>query len=261
MLESAGAVQEEEVTYLFLPLAHAYALLIQLVNFDVGTTIAYFGGDSTQIVPELQQVSPTYLPSVPRIFEKIYTLALSSQPPEVQERMQAAAKLGVKVRDLQVRGEEVPPELLEPFEAGRGAALQERARDLRRARAPGRQRRGADRQGDPRVLLRLRRARARGLRHDRDRHGGHLLDDRAPPLRLGRPRAARRRGADRRRRRAAASRAPTSSRATGATTTPASARSSTAGCTPATWARSTRTATSTSRAARRTSSSPPAART
>src|SRR6476661_9905906 len=65
MLESANAVQDEDVTYLFLPLAHAYALLIQLVNFDVGTTIAYFGGDSTQIVPELQQVSPTYLPSVP----------------------------------------------------------------------------------------------------------------------------------------------------------------------------------------------------
>jgi len=117
MLESAGAVQEEEVTYLFLPLAHAYALLIQLVNFDIGTTIAYYGGDTTQIVPELQQVKPTYLPSVPRIFEKIYTLALSSQPPEVQEKMQAAAKLGVTVRDLQVRGEEVPPELLEPFEA------------------------------------------------------------------------------------------------------------------------------------------------
>jgi long-chain acyl-CoA synthetase len=117
MLESAGAVQEEEVTYLFLPLAHAYALLIQLVNFDVGTTIAYYGGDTTQIVPELQEVNPTYLPSVPRIFEKIYTLALASQPAEVQEKMQAAAKLGVKVRDMQVRGEEVPPELLEPFEA------------------------------------------------------------------------------------------------------------------------------------------------
>jgi long-chain acyl-CoA synthetase len=116
MLESAGAVQEDELTYLFLPLAHAYALLIQLVNFDIGTTIAYFGGDSTQIVPEIQQVRPTYLPSVPRIFEKIYTLALASQPPEVQERMQAAARLGVKVRDMQTRGEEVPPELLEPFE-------------------------------------------------------------------------------------------------------------------------------------------------
>jgi len=115
MLESAGAIEEEEVTYLFLPLAHAYALLIQLVNFDIGTTIAYYGGDTNQIVPELQETSPTYLPSVPRIFEKIYTLALSSQPPEVQERMKAAAKLGVQVRDLQVRGEEVPPELLGPF--------------------------------------------------------------------------------------------------------------------------------------------------
>ena len=117
MLESAGAVQDGEVIYLFLPLAHAYALLIQLVNFDIGTTIAYYGGDSTQIVPELQQVSPTYLPSVPRIFEKIYTLALSSQAPEVQEKMQAAAKLGVRVRDLQVRGEQVPRDLLAPFEA------------------------------------------------------------------------------------------------------------------------------------------------
>jgi len=79
MLESAGAVQDDELTYLFLPLAHAYALLIQLVNFDIGTTIAYFGGDSTQIVPEVQEVSPTYLPSVPRIFEKIYTLALADR--------------------------------------------------------------------------------------------------------------------------------------------------------------------------------------
>ena len=115
MLESAGAVEEEEVTYLFLPLAHAYALLIQLVNFDIGTTIAYFGGDTTQIVQELNEVHPTYLPSVPRIFEKIYTLALGSQPPEVQEKMQAAAKLGVQVRDMQLRGEEVPQDLLGPF--------------------------------------------------------------------------------------------------------------------------------------------------
>jgi long-chain acyl-CoA synthetase len=115
MLASAGAVQDDDVTYLFLPLAHAYALLIQLVNFDLGLTIAYYGGDTTQIVPELQEVRPTYLPSVPRIFEKIYTLALGSQPPEVQEKMRAAAKLGVKVRDMQVRGEEVPAQLLEPF--------------------------------------------------------------------------------------------------------------------------------------------------
>jgi long-chain acyl-CoA synthetase len=116
MCESLGVLSGDERTYLFLPLAHSFALLMQLLSFDVGGSLAYFGGDPKQIVPELQQVKPTYLPSVPRIFEKIYTLALSSQPPEVQEKMKAAAQLGVKVRDLQVRGEDVPAALLTPFE-------------------------------------------------------------------------------------------------------------------------------------------------
>jgi long-chain acyl-CoA synthetase len=116
MCESLDVITGDERTYLFLPLAHAFALLIQLLSFDVGGSIAYFGGDPKQIVGELNEVHPTYLPSVPRIFEKIYTLALGSQPPEVQERMKAAAKLGVKVRDLQARGQEVPPELAAPFE-------------------------------------------------------------------------------------------------------------------------------------------------
>ncbi len=115
MCESLDTLTSDEVSYLFLPLAHAFALLIQLLSIDVGGTVAYYGGDTTQIVPELQEVKPTYLPSVPRIFEKIYTLALGSRPPEVQEEMKAAAKLGVRVRDMQVRGEEVPAELLEPF--------------------------------------------------------------------------------------------------------------------------------------------------
>ena len=116
MCEATDQVRDDEVTYLFLPLAHAFALLIQLLSFDVGATIAYYGGDTKQIVGELQEVKPTYLPSVPRIFEKIYTLALGSQPPETQERMRAAATLGVKVRDMLLRGEQVPDELMAPFQ-------------------------------------------------------------------------------------------------------------------------------------------------
>ena len=116
MCESLDVITGEERTYLFLPLAHSFALLIQLLSYDVGGTIAYFGGDAKQIVPELQETKPTYLPSVPRIFEKIYTLTLGSQPPEVQAKMRAAAQLGVKVRDMRLRGEAVPPELLGPFE-------------------------------------------------------------------------------------------------------------------------------------------------
>jgi long-chain acyl-CoA synthetase len=119
MLRSVGQIEDDEVIYLYLPLAHAFALLIQLGAFDLGATIAYFGGDTKQIVAELMEVKPTYLPSVPRIFEKIYTLAnaaLQSKPEEEQEQARKAIVLGGKVRELQARGEEVPAELMAPFE-------------------------------------------------------------------------------------------------------------------------------------------------
>jgi long-chain acyl-CoA synthetase len=119
MTREVGQIEEDEVVYLYLPLAHAFALLIQLGAFDLGATIAYFGGDTKQIVGELMEVKPTYLPSVPRIFEKIYTLAnaaLAAQPPEEQERARRAIKLGMKVREMEAKGEEVPEELRVPFE-------------------------------------------------------------------------------------------------------------------------------------------------
>ena len=66
---------EDELTYLFLPLAHSFALLIQFGSFDLGATLAYWERDPLKIVPNLAEVKPTYFPSVPRIFEKIYTAA------------------------------------------------------------------------------------------------------------------------------------------------------------------------------------------
>jgi long-chain acyl-CoA synthetase len=119
MVGEAGEIQGDEVIYLYLPLAHSFALLIQLAVFDLGGTLAYFGGDTKQIVPELMEVKPTYLPSVPRVFEKIYTLAqaaIQEQPLQEQEKAKAAIALGVEVRDMINRGEAVPDELQRPFE-------------------------------------------------------------------------------------------------------------------------------------------------
>ncbi len=119
MIREAGEIEQDEIIYLYLPLAHSYALLIQLAVFDLGGTLAYFGGDTKQIVPELLEVKPTYLPSVPRVFEKIYTLAqgaIQSKSPEEQEQARQAIALGMKVRDMINRGEEVPEELKAPFE-------------------------------------------------------------------------------------------------------------------------------------------------
>ncbi|HWX44421.1 MAG TPA: AMP-binding protein [Solirubrobacteraceae bacterium] len=118
MVREVGQIRNDEVTYLFLPLAHALALLIQLGAFDRGSTIAYFGGDVKQIVGELQEVKPTFLPSVPRIFEKIYTLAhgaIEAQSPEERKQTEAALALGAKVHDLIAREEPIPEELQGPF--------------------------------------------------------------------------------------------------------------------------------------------------
>jgi long-chain acyl-CoA synthetase len=116
MCEEVRGLGSEDEIYLFLPLAHSFGLLMQLLSFDVGATLDYFGGDPDQIIAELQELRPTYLPSIPRLFEKIYTLTLGSQPPEAQERMTAAARLGLQVRRMQARGEAVPSQLMAPFE-------------------------------------------------------------------------------------------------------------------------------------------------
>jgi len=82
MVKQNSVIEGEDVTYLYLPLAHSFALLIQLGSFDLGATIAYWERDPLKIMPNLAEVKPTYFPSVPRIFEKIYTTATSAMKKE-----------------------------------------------------------------------------------------------------------------------------------------------------------------------------------
>ena len=107
-----------DVAYLFLPLAHSFALLIQLAVLDMGATLAYVGGGPKEIVVELSEVRPTYLPSVPRIFEKLYTLVTAHGDPD---QIRAATQVGLKVRALQAAGQEVPPELQAHFDGAEEA--------------------------------------------------------------------------------------------------------------------------------------------
>ncbi len=119
MVGEAGEIQGDEVIYLYLPLAHSFALLIQLAVFDLGGTLAYFGGDTKEIIPELQEVMPTYLPSVPRVFEKIYTLAhgaIQAMQPEERKEAEDAIALGVKVRNMINEGEPVPEDMQKAFD-------------------------------------------------------------------------------------------------------------------------------------------------
>jgi long-chain acyl-CoA synthetase len=112
--EAGDALSEGETVYLFLPLAHAFALLIQFAGIELGAEIAYWQKDPTKIISDLMEVKPTYFPSVPRIFEKLYTLATSNA--EDPEKLQQAIQVGSKVRQMRERGEEVPAELQAGFD-------------------------------------------------------------------------------------------------------------------------------------------------
>src|SRR5215216_5124574 len=107
-------LKQGECSYLFLPLAHAFAILIQFATFDLGVTLAYWSRDTQRIISDLTEVNPTFFPSVPRMFEKIYTLATASVEDKAQLRK--TIEVGVRVRQLQEAGHEVPAELQRAFD-------------------------------------------------------------------------------------------------------------------------------------------------
>ncbi|MGW0393521.1 AMP-dependent synthetase/ligase [Streptomyces sp. NPDC003042] len=101
-------------TYLYLPLAHLLAQLIQFTTLLEGGELCYFGGRVEDVVAELAQARPTHLPSVPRLFEKVHAvvLALAEGQEGGRERFAEAVRLGV----LEAEGR-LPQELRPAYEA------------------------------------------------------------------------------------------------------------------------------------------------
>ena len=107
MVNEVSVIEDEDVAYLYLPLAHSFALLIQFGTFDLGTTLAYWERDPLKILPNLAELKPTYFPSVPRIFEKIYTAATSGIEKEgglKKAIFEWAIRVGAKMREAERSG-------------------------------------------------------------------------------------------------------------------------------------------------------------
>jgi long-chain acyl-CoA synthetase len=107
MINETSVIEGQDVSYLYLPLAHSFALLIQLGSFDLGATLAYWERDPLKILPNLAELKPTYFPSVPRIFEKIYTAANSGIEKEgglKQKIFNWAIGVGKKMRAVERSG-------------------------------------------------------------------------------------------------------------------------------------------------------------
>jgi long-chain acyl-CoA synthetase len=66
-----------DVMLLYLPLAHNFGRLMHLSGPYVGYSIAFLA-DPLEVARALPQVRPTILPSVPRVYEKVYTAVSAS---------------------------------------------------------------------------------------------------------------------------------------------------------------------------------------
>ncbi|MGW6058205.1 AMP-dependent synthetase/ligase [Streptomyces sp. NPDC055189] len=101
-------------TYLYLPLAHLLAQLIEFTTLIQGGELCFYGGKIENVVAELAEAKPTHLPSVPRLFEKVYSVVLSLAESQDggRERFEEAIRIGVLAADGVL-----PPELQDAYDA------------------------------------------------------------------------------------------------------------------------------------------------
>jgi len=116
IVAETGVLEPGDVAYLYLPLAHVFAQIVVLGVSSLGGTIPFFSGDTRQIIPEIGAIHPDYVPSVPRIFEKLYAMGTSAIPAEQMGAIREAVAAGVEIRAHEHRGEDVPAELREKFD-------------------------------------------------------------------------------------------------------------------------------------------------
>ncbi|KAH9849968.1 acetyl-CoA synthetase-like protein [Lenzites betulinus] len=62
----------------FLPLAHIYERVMELVGVGFGGEIGFPSGDPTRLLDDLQVLKPHLLPTVPRVLNRIYQAAMSA---------------------------------------------------------------------------------------------------------------------------------------------------------------------------------------
>ncbi len=78
MYERQVPMGTDPVIFMFLPLAHSLARVVQMFALDTGSTLAFWRGDPQRILDDVLEARPTHFPSVPRVFEKIHTKATST---------------------------------------------------------------------------------------------------------------------------------------------------------------------------------------
>jgi long-chain acyl-CoA synthetase len=91
-------------TLMFLPLAHIFARVVQVASMNQGAKINYSNGVPV-LLEELQMVRPTWMFSVPRVFEKIYNGASQKAHADGKGKIfDTAARTAIEFSEQSQRG-------------------------------------------------------------------------------------------------------------------------------------------------------------
>ena len=93
--------------FMFLPLAHMFARIVQVLTLDLGGTLIYWQRDPKRLIDDVRESRPTFFPSVPRVWEKIYTAVTSGvadQPALRRSMFGWAVRTGHRVRERERAG-------------------------------------------------------------------------------------------------------------------------------------------------------------
>jgi long-chain acyl-CoA synthetase len=111
--ELEGFHDPSDTMLLYLPLAHNFGRLMHLNGAYRGYTLALLS-DPLRVGDAMPQVHPTLLPSVPRVYEKVYS-AVKGQfdaATGVKRRLiDWALRLGYRTTPYRLRGQRLPPAL------------------------------------------------------------------------------------------------------------------------------------------------------
>ncbi len=103
-------VSREDVSLCFLPLSHVYERMWSYYVYLKGATQTYLE-DPKQVIETMQEVKPTAMVSVPRLYEKIYAAVLNSQESASSIKrflFNKAIETGTVYNDLFFRKENIP---------------------------------------------------------------------------------------------------------------------------------------------------------
>uniref|UniRef100_A0AAX7SSY7 Long-chain-fatty-acid--CoA ligase n=1 Tax=Astatotilapia calliptera TaxID=8154 RepID=A0AAX7SSY7_ASTCA len=72
-------IQQDDVSISYLPLAHMFERMIQVVSmFCYGARVGFYQGDISLLMDDIKTLKPTFFPVVPRLLNRIYDKILGS---------------------------------------------------------------------------------------------------------------------------------------------------------------------------------------